>query len=292
MTGGPNRPSFRLTPAPPGDTLPRCAAESFRSSLSPPGCSPGHRHVPPTIVVIRGGTIYDGSGGAPYAGDVAISGDRIVAVGPASRGRGAREIDAARPRRRAGLHQHAELGDREPDRGRPQPERHPPGRHAGGDGRGLVDGPAQPGDEAAGALAAERHPLPDRLDHARRISRASRAARHRAQRRQLRRRRRPCASTSSAKAMSIPTPEQLARMRALVRQAMDEGAMGVGSSLIYAPGNFAETDELVALVGEARPLRRHVYQPYAIGGRPHPRVDRRADRDRPPLRRAAPKSTI
>ena len=33
-------------------------------------------------VVIRGGTIYDGSGGAPYVGDVAISGDRIEAVLP------------------------------------------------------------------------------------------------------------------------------------------------------------------------------------------------------------------
>ena len=44
-----------------------------------------------------------------------------------------------------------------------------------------------------------------------------------------------------------PTPEQLARMRELVRQAMNEGAMGVGSSLIYAPANFAETPELVAL---------------------------------------------
>ena len=40
-------------------------------------------------------------------------------------------------------------------------------------------------------------------------------------------------------------------MRALVRQAMDEGALGVGSSLIYAPACFAETDELVALVREA-----------------------------------------
>ncbi|WCL53807.1 N-acyl-D-amino-acid deacylase family protein [Gimibacter soli] len=48
-----------------------------------------------------------------------------------------------------------------------------------------------------------------------------------------------------------PTPEQLAAMRALVRDAMKEGAMGVGSSLIYAPGTFAETDELVALVSEA-----------------------------------------
>ena len=56
-------------------------------------------------------------------------------------------------------------------------------------------------------------------------------------------------------------------MRALVRQAMNEGAMGVGSSLMYAPANFAETDELVALVTEAGALRRHVYQPHALGGR-------------------------
>lgn len=44
-----------------------------------------------------------------------------------------------------------------------------------------------------------------------------------------------------------PTPEQLARMQGLVRSAMNEGALGVGSSLIYAPGGYAETPELVAL---------------------------------------------
>ena len=48
-----------------------------------------------------------------------------------------------------------------------------------------------------------------------------------------------------------PTPEQLARMRALVRQAMNEGAMGVGSSIIYAPASYAETPELIALASEA-----------------------------------------
>src|SRR4051812_25260350 len=48
-----------------------------------------------------------------------------------------------------------------------------------------------------------------------------------------------------------PTPAQLDRMRALVREAMNEGAMGVGSSLIYAPAFFAETPELTALVSEA-----------------------------------------
>lgn len=44
-----------------------------------------------------------------------------------------------------------------------------------------------------------------------------------------------------------PTPEELLRMQDLVRQAMQEGAMGVGSSLIYTPAFFAKTDELIAL---------------------------------------------
>ena len=48
-----------------------------------------------------------------------------------------------------------------------------------------------------------------------------------------------------------PTSEELARMRNLVRAAMAEGAMGVGSSLIYAPAFYASTDELVALATEA-----------------------------------------
>lgn len=43
------------------------------------------------------------------------------------------------------------------------------------------------------------------------------------------------------------TPEELEEMQTMVRAAMREGAMGVGSSLIYAPANFANTDELIAL---------------------------------------------
>ena len=48
-----------------------------------------------------------------------------------------------------------------------------------------------------------------------------------------------------------PTTAELDSMRSLVRQAMEEGAMGVGSSLIYPPAFFAKTDELVALCSEA-----------------------------------------
>ena len=44
-----------------------------------------------------------------------------------------------------------------------------------------------------------------------------------------------------------PTPAQIAAMQNTVRRAMDEGAMGVGSSLIYAPAFYAETPELIAL---------------------------------------------
>jgi N-acyl-D-amino-acid deacylase len=45
----------------------------------------------------------------------------------------------------------------------------------------------------------------------------------------------------------VPTTAELVKMQALVKQAMQEGAMGVGSSLIYPPDFFAKTDELVAL---------------------------------------------
>jgi len=44
-----------------------------------------------------------------------------------------------------------------------------------------------------------------------------------------------------------PTPGELDQMRALVREAMEDGALGVASSLIYPPGSFAKTDELIAL---------------------------------------------
>jgi N-acyl-D-amino-acid deacylase len=49
------------------------------------------------------------------------------------------------------------------------------------------------------------------------------------------------------RANRAPTPAELEQMRALTDQAMQEGALGVASALIYAPGNYAKTDELVAL---------------------------------------------
>src|SRR6202171_5251463 len=48
-----------------------------------------------------------------------------------------------------------------------------------------------------------------------------------------------------------PSPEQLAQMKTLVRDAMKAGAVGVSTSLEYAPAPYATTDELIALASEA-----------------------------------------
>jgi N-acyl-D-aspartate/D-glutamate deacylase len=52
----------------------------------------------------------------------------------------------------------------------------------------------------------------------------------------------------------LPTPEELTRMEAMVDQAMRDGAFGLSSALIYVPGSFAKTEELVAL---ARVAAKH-----------------------------------
>ncbi len=50
-----------------------------------------------------------------------------------------------------------------------------------------------------------------------------------------------------------PTPVQLDSMKLLVKQAMEEGALGVGSSLIYPPAFFAKTNELIEMCKSAAP---------------------------------------
>lgn len=50
-----------------------------------------------------------------------------------------------------------------------------------------------------------------------------------------------------------PTPEEMERMKALVRGAMEQGALGLSSGLIYPPGCYADTDELAELAAVVRP---------------------------------------
>jgi N-acyl-D-amino-acid deacylase len=200
--------------------------------------------------VIRGGTIYDGSGGAPYRGDVGLRGDRIAYVGPSLDGRARKEIDAsglavapgfinmlswanealiADPKAQSDIRQGVTLevmGEGE-SMGPLSRQMVLNETKRQGDIRYIVDWRT-----LGGYLSQmERKGVSPNI-----------------------------ASFVGATTVRVhelgegdvdPTPAQLDRMRALVRQAMNEGAMGVGSSLIYAPAYFAETPELIALATEA-----------------------------------------
>ena len=201
-------------------------------------------------VIVRDGTIYDGSGGAPYVGDVAIAGDRIVRVGGDIAATAATEIDATGLAVAPGFINMLSWSTEsliEDGRGQSDIRQ---GVTLEVMGEGWSMGPL---DEEMKRLLVQRQDdikypvtwtsLGDYLQFLERKGVSPNVA-----------------SFVGAATVRIhelgegdvdPTPEQLARMRELVRVAMNEGAMGVGSSLIYAPGNFAETDELVALVSEA-----------------------------------------
>jgi N-acyl-D-amino-acid deacylase len=208
------------------------------------------RSAPAYDTIIRGGTIYDGSGEAPYKGDVAIKGDRIAAVAPRIPGKGRIEIDARGLAVAPGfinmLSWAAEPLIRD---GKAQSDIRQ-GVTLEVMGEGWSMGPFSPAQKAE-ALAEQtvtRYPiawttLGEFLQFLEKkgvsVNVASMVG----------------ASTVRVHALGRndvdPTPEQLARMRELVRQAMDEGAMGLGSSLIYVPAVYAETDELAALASEA-----------------------------------------
>src|SRR5437762_1950074 len=71
----------------------RLALVAAVASLAFSGAAPAP--APQYDVLIGQGTIYDGSGSAPFVGDVAIKGDRVVYVGPRAPGTAARLIDAS-----------------------------------------------------------------------------------------------------------------------------------------------------------------------------------------------------
>ncbi|WP_236626761.1 N-acyl-D-amino-acid deacylase family protein [Sphingomonas sp. MM-1] len=200
-------------------------------------------------VVIRNGTLYDGSGAAGQVGDVAIRGDKLAAVGRVE-GRGRREIDARGMAVAPGFINmlswatESLIAD-----GRSQSDiRQGVTLEVMGEGSSM--GPLSPAMKAD-ALKRQgdiRYPmgwttLGEYLDMLEKKGVSTNVA-----------------SFVGAETVRVhelgegdvdPTPEQLDRMKALVRQAMDEGAMGVGSSLIYAPGTYAETPELIAITTAA-----------------------------------------
>ncbi|WP_165244685.1 N-acyl-D-amino-acid deacylase family protein [Paludisphaera soli] len=197
-------------------------------------------------VILRGGTVYDGSGGPAVAADVAVSGDRIAAVGDLHGARAGREIDARGLAVAPGF---INMLSWAPSSllvdGRSQGDvRQGVTLEVFGEGESC--GPYTP------ALKAEavRQQRDLRFD----ITWDTLGGFLET----LERRGVSCNVASFVGAATVrscvvglddrdPTVEELERMRVLVDQAMSEGALGVGSALIYAPGSYAKTDELVAL---------------------------------------------
>jgi N-acyl-D-amino-acid deacylase len=215
-------------------------------------CASGRLAAPRYDVLIRNGTIYDGSGSPPFLGHLAIRGDAIAAVARAGEGgpldgAGARiEIDARGQAVAPGFINmlswatESLLVD-----GRSQGDIRQ-GVTLEVFGEGWSMGPLN---EAMKKEARERQEdikydipwttLGEYLEHLERRGVSPNVA-----------------SFVGAATVRIhelgyedraPTPAELERMKELVRQAMREGALGVGSSLIYPPGFYAKTDELVEL---------------------------------------------
>ncbi|MGZ8407722.1 MAG: N-acyl-D-amino-acid deacylase family protein, partial [Caulobacteraceae bacterium] len=200
-------------------------------------------------VLVRGGTIYDGSGGAGYAGDVGVKGDRIVCVGHCA-GPAATVIDAKGKAVAPGFVNMLSWANESlfADPAANSDLRQGITLEVMGEGNSmgpLNDTMKRLGKERMGDIKYDIDwtTLGQYLERLERQGVSVNVA--------------SFVGATTVREHELgeddvdPTPEQLARMRALVRQAMEEGALGVGSSMIYAPASYAETPELVALMQEA-----------------------------------------
>jgi N-acyl-D-amino-acid deacylase len=197
-------------------------------------------------VVLRGGTVYDGSGRPPVVADVAVRGDTVAAVGDLGGAKGRREIDA---RGRAVAPGFINMLSWAPD------SLIADGRSQGDIRQGVtleVFGEGESYGPYTDSLKAEM--IRRQGDIRYEITWDSLVGFLET----LQRRGVSCNVASFVGAATVrecvvgfddraPTPEELDKMRALVDRAMADGAMGVGSALIYAPGSYARTDELVAI---------------------------------------------
>jgi N-acyl-D-amino-acid deacylase len=200
-------------------------------------------------LVLRNGTIYDGSGKAPYRGDVAIKADRITYVGPHRALAGRTEIDVKGQAIAPGFINMLAH----------------PEESLFADGRALSDlqqgvtlevmgefsmGPLN---QKMKDLAVKREQdikypvtwttLGEYLDVLERRGISPNVASFVGA---------PTVRTYVLGEGDVqPTPQQLEEMRALVHSAMEEGALGVTTMLIYAPATYAKTPELMALAEES-----------------------------------------
>jgi N-acyl-D-amino-acid deacylase len=211
------------------------------------GCAAGS---PTYDTIIRGGAVYDGSGGDPFAADIGMLGDSIVAIGDLSGARARTEIDARGLAVAPGFINVLSWANVSLiEDGRSQS-----GIRQGVTleifGEGSSMGPLN--DEMKARMLEEQGDirydvawttLGEYLEHLERRGVSTNVS-----------------SFVGATTVRIhelghedrePSAAELDRMRALVRSAMQEGALGVGSSLIYAPAFYARTPELIALAEEA-----------------------------------------
>lgn len=197
-------------------------------------------------LIIRNGTLYDGSGNPPITGDVAINGDRIVTVGKLADAAGKTEFDAKGLAVAPGfINVLSWANESLIQDGRSQIDiRQGVTLEVMGEGESmgpLNDKMKKEMAEAQGDIKYDItwNTLDEYLGH-------------------LVKRGVSCNVASFVGATTVrihelghanrpPTPAELERMKKLVRQAMEDGALGVGSSLIYAPAFYAKTDELIEL---------------------------------------------
>lgn len=197
------------------------------ATVSLGAASPAPRKVD---LLIRGGTIYTGSA-EPFVGDVAIQGDRIVSVGRRADVTATRVIDARGMIVAPGfIDPHTHIGDdltSDDAAKRLVPAFLMQGvttAFIGNDGGGSPDVA-----QVLGSAAAK----PVGINYAAYVGFG--AVREKV----------------VGEADRAPTDAELGRMKALVANAMCEGALGLSTGLFYAPQSFARTDEVVALAREA-----------------------------------------
>jgi N-acyl-D-amino-acid deacylase len=201
-------------------------------------------------VIIRNGQIYDGSGLTSYAGDVGIIADTIAAVGDLKKAKGTVEIDATGLAVAPGfINMLSWAVESLIEDGRSQSDiRQGVTLEVLGEGdswgplndRMKVQLKAEQGDLK---YDIEWSTLGEYLEFLEKRGVSTNIT--------------SFVGTSTVRIYAIgyedrvPTPEELDTMRMLVRQAMEEGAVGVSSALEYVPAAFAEPEELIELCREA-----------------------------------------
>ena len=206
-------------------------------------CTPGPGpSVPGTLVydyIIRNGTIYDGSGSEGFVADVAISGDRVAKIGLNLPGKGNKEVDASGMAVTPGyINMLSWATESLIIDGRSQSDIRQ-GVTLEVFGEGGSGGPLSETMKAEYDTPPEWTTLGEYLEflETRGISPN-------------------VASFIGATTLRIhqvgyedraPTDEEMENMKLLVKEGMEEGAMGIGSSLIYAPAFYSSTEELIEL---------------------------------------------